>query len=228
METAKADLKKIALICTEKAYAADLKKIQAPSSVLYEFLDEADDEYAATFDTLFLFSSDPDTLIKEQRARVKKVEWEGKQIVFIVPDDCMHKAKEMLREEMQGLISLEKFREHSEQAMEVICDHPFLLNPEVNYELAEEVKQRKERQQPISRFKLIPERVDVDLRKSELNILQLLLDGKSTPEMAEELYYSVKTVKRYVSNLIRGVGVSDRTGVVVHAIRNEWVDCERE
>lgn len=60
--------------------------------------------------------------------------------------------------------------------------------------------------------------------KRECEVLQLLTDGKSNREIAEELNISEKTVKNHVSSLFKKMKVKDRTQAVVTAIRNNWVE----
>jgi DNA-binding NarL/FixJ family response regulator len=49
-------------------------------------------------------------------------------------------------------------------------------------------------------------------------VLQLLSQGKSNSQIAQELYISAGTVKVHVRNIASKLGVSDRTQAVVHAI----------
>ncbi|SDO02727.1 regulatory protein, luxR family [Alkalicoccus daliensis] len=223
-----ANQRSIALICMDEAYKEVLGNVKAPEDVKYDYITYEDEEYVSTFDSLFIFSDDPVNAVQEQQTRPTSVDWSKKAIVFIVPEKNLELAAGVLEYEVAGLISCEQFLAHGSKAMETLMDYSFILEPVLNFKVAEEVKKRKQRQSPVKRFVLDKEKVNVPLKKAEFAILQLLLDGKGTAEMAEELFYSVKTVKRYISNLIRSIGVTDRTGVVVHAIRNEWVTCERD
>lgn len=60
--------------------------------------------------------------------------------------------------------------------------------------------------------------------KRECEVLQLLTDGKSNRQIAEELNISEKTVKNHVSSLFKKMKVNDRTQAVVMAIKNNWVE----
>jgi DNA-binding NarL/FixJ family response regulator len=57
-----------------------------------------------------------------------------------------------------------------------------------------------------------------NLTQRELEVLQLLSQGKSNPQIAQELYISAGTVKVHVRNIASKLGVSDRTQAAVHAI----------
>ena len=54
----------------------------------------------------------------------------------------------------------------------------------------------------------------IDVTEREWQILQLLVQRRSTKEMAKELYVSVGTVRSHVSALLRKLGVVDRDAAV--------------
>jgi DNA-binding NarL/FixJ family response regulator len=56
-----------------------------------------------------------------------------------------------------------------------------------------------------------------DLTSREVEILRLLAAGKSNSEMAEDLFVSVRTVERHVSNIYAKIGVFGRSGRVAAA-----------
>jgi DNA-binding NarL/FixJ family response regulator len=53
----------------------------------------------------------------------------------------------------------------------------------------------------------------------EVDVLRLLADGQSIPEIADKLCYSERTVKNILHSLISRLGVRNRTQAVAHAIR---------
>lgn len=61
------------------------------------------------------------------------------------------------------------------------------------------------------------------LSEREREVLQLIVDGRSNPEIAKALFLSPNTVKTYVRNLMNKLGVSDRVQVAVVALRNGLV-----
>jgi two-component system response regulator DegU len=61
-----------------------------------------------------------------------------------------------------------------------------------------------------------PERV-VTPREEE--VLQLIADGCSTPEVAEQLYISQKTVKNHLASIYQKLDARDRTQAVLQAVR---------
>lgn len=59
--------------------------------------------------------------------------------------------------------------------------------------------------------------VDTDLTGRQLEILRLLADGRSTREIASQLYLSETTVRNHVTNLIAALGVHSRLQAVLKA-----------
>jgi two-component system response regulator DevR len=57
------------------------------------------------------------------------------------------------------------------------------------------------------------------LTAQERNILELIAEGKTNRQIADELYLAEKTVKNYVSNLLSKMGFSRRTEAAVYAAR---------
>ena len=53
----------------------------------------------------------------------------------------------------------------------------------------------------------------------ERRILNLLADGKTNRQIAEEMFLAEKTIKNYVSNLLAKMGMSRRTEAAVYAAR---------
>ena len=55
--------------------------------------------------------------------------------------------------------------------------------------------------------------------KREEEVLQLIADGCSTPEVAERLYISQKTVKNHLASIDQKLDARDRTQAVLQAVR---------
>jgi DNA-binding CsgD family transcriptional regulator len=56
-----------------------------------------------------------------------------------------------------------------------------------------------------------------DLSRQELSILQLIAAGRSRNEVAEQMHYSVNTVKTYLRSTYRKLGASDRSEALARA-----------
>ena len=57
------------------------------------------------------------------------------------------------------------------------------------------------------------------ITKREEEVLQLIADGLSTPEVADQLYISLKTVKNHLASIYQKLDSRDRTQAVVRAVR---------
>jgi two-component system, NarL family, response regulator DegU len=57
------------------------------------------------------------------------------------------------------------------------------------------------------------------ISKREVEVLQLIAEGASTTEVAEQLFISVKTVKNHLASIYQKLDSRDRTQAVVRAVR---------
>ena len=62
------------------------------------------------------------------------------------------------------------------------------------------------------------------LTARELEILQLIVDGKSNKEIADQLGLSVNTVAVHRANIMDALGIHKAAELVVYAIRNGLVN----
>lgn len=58
------------------------------------------------------------------------------------------------------------------------------------------------------------------LTPREAEVLQLLVQGASNREIAEQLFLSDKTVKQHVTKILRKLGVRSRSQAIIHAVRS--------
>jgi len=68
-----------------------------------------------------------------------------------------------------------------------------------------------------------PSKPGSDMTERELEILALMVEGKSNNEIAEAMFISMSTVKFHVSNILSKLGVSSRTEAVALAIKHNLV-----
>lgn len=62
------------------------------------------------------------------------------------------------------------------------------------------------------------------ISKRESEVLQLIADGCSTPEVAEQLFISQKTVKNHLASIYSKLDARDRTQAVLKAVRLGLID----
>jgi DNA-binding NarL/FixJ family response regulator len=58
------------------------------------------------------------------------------------------------------------------------------------------------------------------LTEREIQVLQLIVNGYSNAEIAEELFITIGTVKTHVRNILNKLSAGDRTQAAVHALRS--------
>ena len=63
----------------------------------------------------------------------------------------------------------------------------------------------------------------VPLSPRELDVLKLIVEGKSNPEIASELFLSISTVKTHLRGIMNKLSVDDRVQAAVAALRNGLV-----
>lgn len=68
-----------------------------------------------------------------------------------------------------------------------------------------------------------PPKLGFDLTEREHEVLELLVEGMTNPEIAERLVVSRSTVKFHVSSILSKLGVSSRTEAVALAIQEKLV-----
>ena len=63
----------------------------------------------------------------------------------------------------------------------------------------------------------------IKLSKREFEVLRLLVEGQTNPEIAATLYLSPHTIKSHVTAILNKFGVSDRLQAAVFAVRHGLV-----
>lgn len=61
------------------------------------------------------------------------------------------------------------------------------------------------------------------LSDRELEVLNMIVDGKSNKEIGNALSLSEQTIKNHVTSIFRKFGVEDRTQAVIYAMKMGWV-----
>ena len=106
-----------------------------------------------------------------------------------------------------GYLSKGSERETVERAIRDIMDGNSVLDPTVTRGV----------------FGRLGDKDPAALSERELEILQVLAEGKSTKEVAEKVFLSDETVKTYLKQIFRKLGVRDRTEAVAEGFRRGLV-----
>ncbi len=93
-------------------------------------------------------------------------------------------------------------------AIEAVVLGETALSPRLAASMLAEVRRQDSNSQP--------ERV---ITRREEEVLQLIADGCSTPEVAEQLFISQKTVKNHLASIYQKLDARDRTQAVLQAVR---------
>jgi two-component system, NarL family, nitrate/nitrite response regulator NarL len=110
-----------------------------------------------------------------------------------------------------GFVSKEARREQIVDAVLACARGENVVPPDIAAGLVSEIRLRKRDDRPA-------------LTQREQEILRLIAAGKSLPEIAEELYLGVTTVKTHVQHLYEKLGVSDRAAAVASAMRRGLIE----
>ncbi|MER3409735.1 MAG: DNA-binding response regulator [Thermoleophilia bacterium] len=110
-----------------------------------------------------------------------------------------------------GFVPKEARREEIVDAVLACARGENVLTSEVASRLVSEIRLRASRDAPV-------------LTERESQIIKLIAEGKSLPDIARELYLGVTTVKTHVQHLYEKLGVSDRAAAVAEAMRKGLIE----
>ncbi len=127
----------------------------------------------------------------------------------------MHADSEVLAQALKagacGYLVKDCSTEEVAEAVRMAANGETALSPALAATMLEEVR----------RLEGPPPEADEDriITKREEEVLQLIADGCSTPEVAERLYISQKTVKNHLASIYQKLDARDRTQAVLQAVR---------
>jgi DNA-binding NarL/FixJ family response regulator len=142
---------------------------------------------------------------------------DGPRILILTTFDLDQYVYEALRAGASGFLLKDVSAERLFEAVRVIAAGDALLAPTVTRRL-------------ISEFALLHSAPDTTsasalaaLTPREIQVLRLLADGLSNPEIAARLFVTEETVKTHVSHVLSKLGLRDRTQAVVVAYESGLV-----
>jgi DNA-binding NarL/FixJ family response regulator len=126
----------------------------------------------------------------------------------------MHADKEVLADAIRagasGYLVKDCSIEEIAEAIRMAMQGDTALSPQLAATMLDEVRRLD-----------IPDTAEDDrvITKREEEVLQLIADGCSTPEVAAQLYISQKTVKNHLASIYQKLDARDRTQAVLQAVR---------
>jgi DNA-binding NarL/FixJ family response regulator len=113
-----------------------------------------------------------------------------------------------------GYILKDASREELVQAVRIIKEGGAIITPSMLPQLLRKMSQ-------MMRKSAVPAHEAMEkLSERELEVLRLMVEGKTNQEIAEKLIVSPTTVKTHVQNILIKLDVSDRTQAAVYAVRS--------
>jgi len=126
----------------------------------------------------------------------------------------MHADKEVLTDAIRagasGYLVKDCSTDEIAEAVRMAAQGDTVLSPQLAKSMLDEVRRLDEK------ARAEDERV---VTKREEEVLQLIADGCSTPEVAQKLYISQKTVKNHLASIYEKLNARDRTQAVLLAVR---------
>jgi two-component system nitrate/nitrite response regulator NarL len=107
---------------------------------------------------------------------------------------------------VRGVLSKEAMPDEIGDAVAAVARGETVLHPGAQLALARAVQRREETGRP-------------QLTERERQVLALLAEGHSAPEIGRRLYLSTATIKSHLHTLYEKLGVSDRAAAVAVAMR---------
>ncbi len=126
----------------------------------------------------------------------------------------MHADQEVLADAIRagaaGYLTKDCSTREIAEAVRMASEGDTVLSPQLARTMLDEVR-RSDRGAPQEDERLVTKR--------EEEVLQLIADGCSTPEVAAQLYISQKTVKNHLASIYQKLDARDRTQAVLQAVR---------
>lgn len=140
-----------------------------------------------------------------------KKEWPDIAIIIITAYESMEYLKRAVLAGAAGYVLKGISQTALSNAIEVVKSGGSLIENRMLQALLREISQ--EQREPVKIHG-----IDA-LSPREMEVLQLLVGGLSNKEIAQQMHYSVGTVKNTVQRIIEKLGVSDRTQAAVLAVK---------
>ena len=130
-------------------------------------------------------------------------------------DTDQHRFYRMIKAGALGYILKDSDSETLNEAIRMVARGDAYIQPYLLTKLITEFRQLSNDKQLVSS--------EHELTQRELEIVGYIARGKSNKDIAAKLYISEKTVKNHISNILRKMGLTDRTQVAIYAYQKGFV-----
>lgn len=136
----------------------------------------------------------------------------GSRIVMLTMHADQDVLAEAIRAGAAGYLTKDCSTREIAEAVRMAAEGDTVLSPQLARSMLDEVRKLND---PEPR----PDNEEKVVSKREEEVLQLIADGCSTPEVAAQLYISQKTVKNHLASIYQKLDARDRTQAVLQAVR---------
>ena len=151
--------------------------------------------------------------------RAIKARWPAARVVMLTAVKDDETFLESIQAGADGYLTKDRAAEDVVQAVRAAYAGETLLPRSVILEISRRVAEAKERDE---------ERRPIEpLTPRELEVLQALTEGLSTPEICERLFIAPNTLRTHVQNLMGKLRVHSKLEAVAYALRNRLVEPPR-
>jgi DNA-binding NarL/FixJ family response regulator len=141
--------------------------------------------------------------------RAIKQECPTTSVVLVTMHESVEYLLEALKAGAVGYVLKDVSQQEFIEAVRVVLQGETLMNKDIIVQLLKRLSNEMPHQE---------ESVTNPLSSREREVLQLLTQGQTNREIAENLVVSVSTIKVHVEHILAKLGVSDRTQAAVRAI----------
>jgi DNA-binding NarL/FixJ family response regulator len=132
------------------------------------------------------------------------------KILLLAPPGSEHNVAAAFKNGASGCLLTDVMAEDLIETIHLVAKGKMVLPQDMARETLVE-RRKRSRSQP-------------EVSARELEVLQLMANGLSNKEIAEELHLSEVTVKTHVSRILRKLGKKNRISAILYAHRKGWVN----
>jgi DNA-binding NarL/FixJ family response regulator len=133
-------------------------------------------------------------------------------VIILSAYDERHYVVEAVRAGARGYVLKTRDATVLMDAVKMVAQGHMVLDPDLAPFVTEELNAPRARTGP------------GQLTSREMDILRLVADGSTNPQIAERLFVSVDTVKTHLEHVYQKLGTGDRTAAVAEAFRRGLID----